>query len=55
MFFSLVVFSLLLVSGSAADDLDPSTEGVCCGKFNFQVSAPNESYSGKKDNIKYVS
>ena len=27
MFFSLVVVSLFLVSGSAASDLDPNTEG----------------------------
>ena len=35
MFFSLVVVSLLLVSGSAASDLDPSTEGE--DEMNFAV------------------
>ena len=41
MFFSLVVVSLLLVSVSAASDLDPSTEGE--DEMNFAVVSQSKN------------
>ena len=43
MFFSLVVVSLLLVSGRAASDLDPNTEGE--DEMDFAVVSLNFSFT----------
>ena len=58
MFYSLVVVSLLLVSGDAVSDLDPTTEGEDEMYFAVVSSILSlssiERYPGNKHNIKYV-
>ena len=53
MFFRLVVISLLLVSGSAASDVDPGNEGE--DEMELVLVSLSLRHFGNMDNITYVS